>query len=476
MKSNSLKENMVLQTLYQILILGIPLILSPYLTRTLGAEKLGIYTYTHSISYYFVIFAMLGINRHGQRSIAQSRDNSRILRSTFWSLNIVHIIFSITAILAYVLFVAIFVSDNIDIYLLQGVYVASALIDYTWLFIGLESFKSIVIKNTIIKICELALIFLFVKKPDDLYIYTAIMVSSVFIGHVVLMPQIFRTLKPVAVTWSECTGHIKPLLVLSISVVAVSLYTVFDKTLLGLMMDMEEVSFYELANKIVGVPKTILGVMTTVLFPRVCRIVEGGSDRELKKVFDVSWLLMSMLGFGATAILIGVAKVFAPLYFGEPFGVCGDIMICMSPVILIVSLGDLVRTQLMISKHRDKQFIFCVVLNAIVNIVLSLIMIPRIGIYGAVVGSVAAELCGLIVECWICRKEISIIMNMLEISPFLIAGVLSVLVMSTLNKPPYTWGSLLIQATGGAAVYSILAIVYIFVLNKSKKASVVTDK
>ena len=93
--NTSVKKNFILQAIYQLLILGIPLILSPYLTRTLGSNELGIYSYTYSIAYYFVIAATLGIHKYGARIISQVKDDKILLRKTFWSLFILHIILSI---------------------------------------------------------------------------------------------------------------------------------------------------------------------------------------------------------------------------------------------------------------------------------------------------------------------------------------------------------------------------------------------
>ena len=71
MQKQSLSKNLIFQFLYQGLILVIPLIISPYLTRVLHETALGVYSYTNSIAYYFVLLAMLGISRHGQRIISK---------------------------------------------------------------------------------------------------------------------------------------------------------------------------------------------------------------------------------------------------------------------------------------------------------------------------------------------------------------------------------------------------------------------
>lgn len=153
-KSDSAKKNIIFQTMYQFLILGVPLIIAPYLTRVLGSNSIGIYSYTYSIAYYFVVFAMLGINKHGQRIIAERKKDEKLLRKTFWSLFYVHFLVAIIALTVYYIYVILICSNDIDIATIQGIYVASAAIDITWFFYGLEKFQSIVIRNSLVKIVE----------------------------------------------------------------------------------------------------------------------------------------------------------------------------------------------------------------------------------------------------------------------------------------------------------------------------------
>ena len=467
MHKQSIKSNMLLQGLYQVLILGAPLIISPYLTRTLGADALGVYSYSNSIAYYFVIFAMLGISRHGQREIASSSSNESDLRKTFWSLFLVHIIVSCISVLAYAAYILLFVKKNTLVFWAQGLYVLSALFDITWFFYGIEQFKSVVIKNTIIKVVELSLIFSFIKSPSDILLYTIIMTCSILLGQLIMLPQAVGLVPPIKVRKEDVVKHIKPLFVLGISVVAVTLYTVFDKTLLGIMLNMSSVSFYEYANKIVSVPKSILGVISTVLFPRVCKMVDLDDNTGLRKFFNESLFLTSLFGFCFMFVLAGVARTFAPIYFGEDFRICGNVIIAMSPVIVIVAIGDLIRTQLMISKHKDSQFIICLIVNAVVNIILSILLIKPLGIYGAVVGSVSAELCGLLLESYCCKEDIVVKDFVKEVAPFLIIGLVAFIVTDIVYRSMGdTLLSLSLETIAGIVVYACFSFGYLLFYKK----------
>ncbi len=463
-KAQSLKKNFIFQILYQVVMLVIPLIITPYLTRRLGADAYGVYTYTYSIAYYFVIFAMLGIMRHGQRLIVSKRNDENQLRKAFWSLYFVHVCFSLLALAAYVIFIyCIGEPQYRTVYLFQTIYVASALFDITWLFYGLENFQSVVIKNFLVKALECILIFTFVKSPDDLWLYTLIMSGSIFLGQAVMVPQAMRAIPPIGFGWADIKQHFKPLFVLLIAVVAATLYTIFDKTLLGIMSTKANVAYYECSNKITNVPRMIIGAIGTVMLPRACDCVARGDEESAKKYMDFSLHLTCMLGIGSVFGLLGVANLLAVLYFGSDFAICGEVIMAISPTIFIIELGDILRTQYMVPNGMDKQLSLSLVLNAILNLILTVILIPPLGIYGAVIGTLAAETLGLVFQLVLCRNFLSLKKILVTMLPYVIfSGIMYGLIYLVRMYYNRSIADLLLQILIGGGIYLILSAVYLF--------------
>ena len=451
-----------MQFLYQGVTLVIPLIISPFLTRTLGSNALGVYTYTYSIAYYFVMFAMLGISRHGQRVISQCREDDEKLRKVFWSLFFAHIVVSLVSFAAYLCVAFIFGGNDLVIYLIQALYVLSALFNITWLFYGLENFKTVVLRNTVVKAVECLLIFLLIRQPSDLWKYTLISAGGLLVGQAVMLPQAVAAVKPVRFGWEDVRQHIKPLLVFSVSVIAVSLYTVFDKTLLGLMTTKENVAFYEYSNKIITILVSLIGAVGTVMYPRACAMAAKKDYENQKKFINYSFFLVSMIAVGAMFGLFAVAKDFAVFYYGAHFSACGGIIIAMSPLVFIIGMGDILRTQYMIPNHMDVHFNASILMNAVVNLVLSFLLIPKIGIFGAVAGTASAELFGFIYQFAVCRSFIrprDIIENS---APFFLMGAVMYAAVRVLkNVLGVGLGSFLIQVAAGVLVYGSLSLVYI---------------
>lgn len=463
LRPDSAKKNFIFQIFYHVVILVIPLIVSPYLTRAMGSTSLGIYTYTYSIAYYFVVFAMLGINKHGQRIIAQRRNDIFLLRKTFWSLYFIHLITSAIALLAYLGYVLVICQSDRTIAMVQTIYVFSAAIDITWLFYGLEKFRLVALRNAFVKLLETACIFILVKSPEDVGIYTLIMCVSTCVGQIIMMPQVIAAIPPVKFSKDEVKEHIKPLFTLFAAVIAVTLYTVFDKTLLGILASKDDVAFYEYSDKIVKIPRTFIGVIGTVLFPRACRYAADGNIKKLEKNFDYCLIVTSFIGFASVFGLAAVAPSFAVIYYGEAFSVCGNIMISMTPIILIIGFGDNVRQSYIYPLKKDGTMVKILSVNAVTNLLLSSILIPYIGIYGAVIGTIGAESVGLIAELRLCRKYLSIRNFLSNTVPFAICGFLMyVCVKFTARFCNGTLLAFFIQVAVGAAVYAVLTLVYAF--------------
>lgn len=470
MKTKSLKSNFIFQTAYKIIVVIVPLLIAPYLTRRLGGEPLGIYSFTNSIAYYFVLLAGLGIAKYGQRVISYQRDDDLLLRKTFWSLYYDQLFFSIISSTLYVFFIVFFAKDYSSFYWIQLVYVVSSLFDITWLYYGLESFKSVVIKNCLVKILECTFIFIFVKSSSDLWVYTLIMSSSVFLGQAILLPRAIKEIKPIKIGIKDLTEHIKPLFLLFISVVASTLYTVFDKTLLGIFSIKENVAYYEYACKFVNIPKQLLAVIGTVLFPRACHAFAEKKFELQERYLDLSIFLTCLFGFAFMFGVMAVGRKFAVIYFGEEFRECGNAIVCLSPLIIIVMIGDVVRSEYLIPVGKDKTFVFSIVISAVVNIVLSVILIPYLGIYGAVIGTLTAEMIGTTIQVIVClkfysfRKMIanSLVFALLGVSMFLIVYLIDINTNESI-----LW--LLLEIFIGFVVYTSLSIGAIALLFKDKK-------
>ena len=462
------KKNMVYQTLYQFLILGIPLILSPYLTRTIGSEGLGTYSYCFSIANYFSIFIMMGLQVHGCRAIAacQNKEERRVV---FYSLMIFHLICSGIVILLYSFFILVFGNGYTSVYLILLFYLLSCALDTTWLFYGKEDFKSVVLKNSAVKLLELVLIFVFVKSKSDLLLYVLIISCSLFLGSILLLPSVLKDLKPYRPSFSDIKPHIKPLLFLTISVIAINVYTLLDKTIIGIFVDdnNSSVAYYDYSEKIAKLPITILAVVGSVLLPKMSSLFSSNNIEEMKRIVHKSTLLLSCLATGACFGVAAIAKLIMPIYYGENFSICGDYLMYLSPLIIIIPFGSTVRNSYLIPSGRDKQYLVSLIVGALTNIVINLLLIPSIGVLGAIIGTITAELFACLLQFYFVRKELPVVKYFLEMVPFLAFGLLMFVILNVLNASlDKSLTTVFIDVLVGIVSYSSMSFVYFRLTHK----------
>ena len=182
MKQQSVKKNFLYNVIYQLLVHVLPFVTMPYVSRVLGVEKLGVYSYTYSIVYYFMIFAMLGLANYGNRTVAKARDSREELSRTFKEVYRMQLISSLAMVALYVVYLSVFNgNENWTISVAQILYLLSCVFDISWFFFGLERFRLTITWNMSIKVTALLLIFLLVKGPEDLWIYTVILGGSTLI-------------------------------------------------------------------------------------------------------------------------------------------------------------------------------------------------------------------------------------------------------------------------------------------------------
>lgn len=407
----SIAKNYIYNLTYQLLTIVLPLITTPYLSRVLGAEPIGIYGYTSSIVTYFILFGSLGIAMYGQREIAYLQNDKKQRTKVFWEIIIVRAFFLIISMM---LFYFIFgIQGEYTLYyrilLLQ---IIAAVFDISWLFQGIEEFDKTVIRNMIVKALSLVLIFTLVKQVGDLWKYFLIYVGAELIGNFSLWFYLPKYLEKIEIKTLKLKKHIKPAILLFIPQIAVQIYTVLDKTMIGVMTNnMAEVGYYEQAQKIVRAMTMVVTALGTVMSSRIASEYAKGKKEEISKCLQQSFHFAWFLGIPMMLGLIAITKGFVPWFFGEEFKPVVGILIATSPIILAIGLNNITGIQYLIQTGNEKLFTKSVVIGAIINVIFNLILIPLTGAIGAAIASVLAETTILIVQLSYLKDK----MNLLEI-------------------------------------------------------------
>ena len=461
----SVKKNFIYNFCYQILIMILPLITTPYISRVIGPEGVGIQSYTYSIANYFVLFAMLGINNHGNRSIAMIRDDKEKLNRTFSSIYSMQFIMSTIMILLYSLYIMFIAKENKIIFLIQAIYIISALLDINWFFFGIEQFKLTVIRNAIIKLFSVLSIFIFVKNSSDLYLYSLILSLGTLIGQFVLWKYLKRYISFVKVSKKEILKQVKPILTLFIPVIAISIYKIMDKIMLGSMNSMIQVGYYENSEKIINIPLGVITALGTVMLPKMSNLYATGNEEQGNKYIGLSLEFVMFISFGAMFGLIGVSPVFIPIFLGEKFIDCVNIVSIMAVTILFLAWANVIRTQYLIPKKKDKIYIVSTIIGAVVNLLINFLLIREYGAIGAGVGTIFAEASVCIYQSIMIKKELNISLYLRKVLLYIVPGAIMCIVIRILgNELGQSILTGIIQIVVGGTLYIVLSLIYMIII------------
>lgn len=458
MANKSIKKNYIYNLLQQILSVITPLITIPYISRIIGAEGIGIFSYTNSIVCYFAMFAALGTAIYGQREISYVQDNREKRTQIFWNTEIRCIITTLICLIVYFAFVS-FQSNYKIIYTILSITIIEVALNVNWLFMGMEEFGVIVKCNILVRIVNIAFIFLFVKTADDLPIYVFGLTVIAGLGNLCLWFLLPKFVGKPKLKDLHPFKDFKVVLSLFIPTIAISIYTVLDKTMIGILtQNAAENGFYEQAIKMSKITLMFVTSLGVVMVPRIGFHFEKKDYDQIRQFMYRSYRFVGFLGIPLCFGLIGTASNFVPWFYGPGFSRVIPLIIILSFLILAIGTNNVTGVQYLIPTKRQNVFTKTVLLGALVNFISNLILIPSYGALGAAFASVLAETVITLVQLFIVRKELSFYLIIRNSVKYVGAGslMLAALWITSRHIEPSIYGTLILIVEGCCIYFATL--------------------
>lgn len=394
MKKTRIATNALLNTVKSVVGIVFPLITFPYVTRVLGTDKLGIYTFSSSIISYFLLISMLGIPTYGIREGTQYRDDQDLITkfvSEIFTINIMSTIISYLLLCICLILVPKFHNYTIII-LILSIEMIMTMIGVAWVCNIYEDFLFVTIRTLAIQFISLVLTLIFVKKPEDLYIYVGIVVLANSGANLLNFFYIRRKYCKFKITKNaDWKRHLKPIMVIFSTSVAITVYVSSDITMLGFMTSDYYVGLYGTAVKIYNIIKQVLSALLMVLIPQFSLMFARGekqrSNQLFSKVFNILTVLMLPMIVGLFMLSDDVIKLIA----GDDYlGGAGAFRLLI--VAVLFSLYAYMYTQCILIPAKREDIVFkATTLSAVINIGLNFVLIPLWGINAAAITTIVAE-------------------------------------------------------------------------------------
>ena len=457
----SLSKNYLYNLSYQILTLVTPLITTPYISRVLGVDGIGEYSFSYSIVAYFVLLAQFGITNFSQREIAYHQDDRAAHSRIFFEVISFQLLTVLVSLICYYI-LGIAWQVNSQIYWVQALNIFAVLFDVSWFFQGIEEFGKIVVRNFIVRLANIAFLFLFINSPDDLILYTFIMGGMNVISGILICLFLKDYIHKVPIQEVHPFRNWKPILQLFLPQVAIQIYVVLDKTMLGFFSDSyTENGYYEQADKIIKLLLTIATSLGTVMLPRMAATVAKGEMKTVRKLMMGSYRFSFFLTIPMCLGLVAVSSNFVPWFFGPGYEPVAGVLVIISNMLIAVGLSNVTGIQFMVPMNRQNQLTLSVIVGAIFNFIINLYLIPHFYSIGVALATVLTEWLVTFVQFYLVRDFFNVFDILSQGKNYSLSGFIMLLITSMLSQylTSSILNSLLLVMIGSAVYGGILFII-----------------
>ena len=478
MNKKSLGLNAVLNGLRSTLNLFFPLITFPYISRVLSVSGIGIFNFSNTYISYFILIAGLGISTYSVREGAKYRENKEKINefsSQIFSLKMV------ATIISYILlFASLIIFKNLHNYvsciLIFSVQILFTTLGTEWIYTIYEDYTYITIRSIVFKIISIILLFLLVRKPEDYLIYATIAVFSA-VGSNLLNFIHARNFVHIRLTTKiNWRYHLKPVLVIFASAIAVTIYVSSDTTILGLLKNDYAVGIYSTSVKIYQMAQSLLSALLTVTIPRLAflwgkkRIVEY--NQVLSKVLNSLGVLVLPAAVG----LIMLSREVILIIAGEKYLPSVNSLRIISWAIIFSIFSWIFSDCVLIPAKREKLVLRNTIVTAIENIILNFILIPFMSYDGTSLSTVIAEFTVMVMNgysCWDIIKSVILKKDTLKNLLDSIIGCVGIVIVCLLCN--FGFKSMIFK-TIFSVILSVIMYGAILVLLENKNAYSILDR
>jgi PST family polysaccharide transporter len=289
------------------------ILIYPYLIRTLGAGSYGLYIFAMSVSSYFIKFISFGFNYPAVKAIVENKDNLKVKSEIISSILSAKIYLGFISIIIFYLLVNIIpiMKNNWMIFSICFLQIFGEILFPVWYFQAIQKMKNVTFIQLGFRVLSLPFIFFLIKNPTDNNVYALITTLCFVLGGIVsifiMVMQDHIYLKLISIKelkiyfhdampffWSSSTGTIKQE---SVTII------------IGTFFGMRDVAIYDLANKIIILPRILTMSLNSSIFPKVIENIQKSFVKKIIRYETYIGLLIiiiiSITGYWIVMLLGG---------------------------------------------------------------------------------------------------------------------------------------------------------------------------
>lgn len=393
MRERSLGLNAFLNGLRSILNLLFPLITFPYISRILSVQGIGNYNFSNNYVNYFILIAGLGIPTYAVREGAKYRDDKEKINNFSNQIFTINIVSTVIAYALLIISLLVFrnLSNYISCILIFSLQILFTTIGTEWIYTIYEDYSYITIRSIVFKIISIIFLFILVRKPEDYLWYATITVFAGVGSNILnfIHAKSFCDIKIVKnINWQY---HLKPIMIIFATSVAVTIYVSSDTTILGLMKSDYAVGIYSTSVKIYSIAQSLLSAVLTVAIPRLAMLLGQHRMKEYSQILSNLINVLATFALPATVGLIMLSKEIIIIIAGYKFLPSVSSLKIISWAIIFSIFSWIFNQCVLIPARREDKSFRNTIVTAVVNIILNILLIPFYSYNGTSFSTVLAE-------------------------------------------------------------------------------------
>jgi PST family polysaccharide transporter len=310
-------ENYVFMTVLQALNVCFYLLVYPFLIRVLGVDSYGLYVYAAAVVALFVTFVSFGYDLPAAKRIAENVGDKNAMSQILSEVTTSKLLLEVFAMIVYlglflllpkmqanpILFAIVFFQTTTNILFPQ------------WYFQGVQRMRVVTYIQVAFKVLSLPFLFWFLHDAQDNWVYALIVTITAIAGGVVAWLIIVYKdgIKVRLVSLSAIQVSIRNALPFFLSNTTGVIKEQGVVLLIGQFLGMNDVAIYDLANKIILIPRTIFSKLNDALFPKM--MAQQNESRRRKILIGeiviglASIALIAIFGYWAVLLLGGASMM-----------------------------------------------------------------------------------------------------------------------------------------------------------------------
>lgn len=377
MKRKSLSVNAALNSIRSILNMLFPLITYPYITAVLSVEELGKYNFSLSIVNYFALIAGLGISSYAIREGARIRDDKRTLADFANQMLEINLI---SMVVAYILlFLVLGISNTLTQYkgliLFLSIQMMFTTIGVEWIYSIFEEYQYITIRSILFKIASIILLFILVRKEGDVFQYAGVVMFATTGSNIL---DAFFARKYFQLSFASLKSlkkHIRPIMILFASNIAVMVYVYSDTTMLGFMTNDYTVGIYAVSSKVYSMMKSVLSAVLVVSIPRLANLYASKKYDEFRSIVQSIIDTITMLLIPSVIGLILESKNIVLFISNEKYLQATSSLSILSIALVVCMYGWIFNQCILLPAQKENVILEATIISAVANVGLNFVLI-----------------------------------------------------------------------------------------------------